>query len=83
MFKYCRFPDEIIFDESIKESYQSNSVFKGLFYVQGDQLYMAVCFWYFVKRDLSVVRSVQKITLDFLQGTRKTQPCLSGQVVAV
>ena len=23
------------------------------FYVQGDPLYMAVCFWYLVKRDLS------------------------------
>ena len=24
--------------------------------LQGDQLYMAVCFWYFVKRNLSTVQ---------------------------
>ena len=27
-----------------------------LIYVQGDQLYMVVCFWYLVTRDLSSVR---------------------------
>ena len=51
--------------------------------LQGNQLYMAVCFWYLVKSDLSSV-CVYTCSLhcQFLQGTRKTWPCLSGQVVS-
>ena len=39
---------------------------------------MAVCFWYFVKYDLS---SSVHWTNNLLQVTRKTRSCLSGQVV--
>ena len=53
--------------------------------VQGDQLNIAGCFCYLVKRDMSSVHvyCVQYCTLDslFVQGTRKTGPCLSGQDV--
>ena len=53
-------------------------------YIQGDQLYMAVFFWYLVKSDLFSVRVYSSLrwTSHFLQGTRKTRPCLSGQVVS-
>ena len=46
--------------------------------VQDEQLYMGVCFWYLVKRDLSRYSSVH---LTFLQGTRTPRPYLSGPVV--
>ena len=54
--------------------------------LQGDQIYMAAWFWYLVKSDLfSViycsVNSSKQWTSPFLQGTRTTRPCLSGQVV--
>ena len=44
---------------------------------------MAVCFWYLVKSVLSSVhryRSLYWIS-NFLQGTRKTRPCLIGHPV--
>ena len=65
--------------------YQSYSVF--LFeiscYIQGVQLCMAVSFWNLVKHDLPSegVYSSLHWTNHFLQGTRKTLPCLSGHVV--
>ena len=42
-----------------------------------------VFFWYLVKSDMSSVRVYCSIhwTSHFLQGTRKTLPCLSGRVV--
>ena len=49
-------------------------------YIQGDQLYMAVRFWYLVKSGLSSLTTVYTRghrTSNFLQGGR---PCLSGQV---
>ena len=46
-------------------------------YLQGDQLYMAVFFWYLVKRDFPNSSVHQR---NSLQGTRTTRPCLSGQV---
>ena len=48
-------------------------------WIQDDQLYMAVCFWYLAK-SVRVFSSVH-CTSHFLQGTRITLPCLSGQVV--
>ena len=48
--------------------------------IQGDQLYMAVRFWYLVKSGLSSLTTVYTrghCTSNFLQGGR---PCLSGQV---
>ena len=53
--------------------------------LQCDQLYMAVCFWYPVKSDLSSVHVFRSVywTSHFLQGTRETRPCLSGRVVWV
>ena len=51
--------------------------------MQGDQLYMAVCFWYLAKSDLSSGHwyiSVH-LTSHFLQGIRTPRPCLSGRVV--
>ena len=49
--------------------------------IQPDQ--MAVFFWYLVKSDLSIVRYCTHIhwTSHFLQGTRKTEPCLTGHSV--
>ena len=51
--------------------------------IQGDQLNMAVCFWYLVKIVFSSVHVNISVhwTSHFLKGTRKTLPCLSGQVV--
>ena len=50
----------------------------------GDQLYMDVCLWYPVKSEWSNVRMYSSIhwTGHLLQGTGKTRPCLSGQVVS-
>ena len=51
--------------------------------IQGDQLYMAVGFWYLVKRYLSSVRYCIVATVkkcQCLQGTRKPRPCLFGRV---
>ena len=54
-----------------------------LYNVTTDQLYMAVCFWYLVKRDLSsVCYSIQKCTLASLfTRYRNNTQCLSGRVV--
>ena len=50
--------------------------------IQGDQLYVAVCFQYLVKRDLASVLQHNSVTQrHFLQGTRTTLPCLSGRDV--
>ena len=48
-----------------------------------DQLNMAVYFWYLVKSDLSSVHVYSSAywTSHFLQGTRKTCPCLTGHLV--
>ena len=45
--------------------------------IQGEQLKMAVFFWYIVKSNLSSVRYCNRVncTSQFLQGTRKTRPC--------
>ena len=53
--------------------------------VQGDQLYMAVFFWYLVKSDLSSVRVYISLhwKSHFLQVTRKKRPCLTGNPVQV
>ena len=55
----------------------------NLFYVQPDQINMAVVFWYLVKSDLSSVRYSPRIhwTSHVLQGTRNTRPCLTGHPV--
>ena len=47
--------------------------------LQGDQLNMAVFFWYLVQNDLSSVCSCTRVhwSSDFLHGTRKTRPCLT------
>ena len=52
-------------------------------FIQGDQLSMAVYFWYLVKIDLSRVHVYNSIhwTSHFLKGTRKIRPCLSDRVV--
>ena len=47
--------------------------------LQGNQLYMAMCFWYLVKSYLSTVQYTGKVII--LQGAGKTQPCLSARVV--
>ena len=36
--------------------YSRKARFERTMVLQGDQLYMAVCFWFLVKRDLSSVR---------------------------
>ena len=53
--------------------------------LQGDQLNMAVCFWYLVKSDLSSVHYSTRVhwKSHFLQGSRKTRPCLSGHLVCI
>ena len=42
-------------------------IFGQYFKIQGDQLNMAVCFWYLVKWDMSSVRycKVQNISINF------------------
>ena len=52
--------------------------------LQDDQLNMALCSWYLVKSDLSGVHVYSSVnwTRHFLQGTRKTRPCLSGRFVS-
>ena len=52
-------------------------------HVQGDQINMAVFLWYLIKSDVSSVRYSTRVhwTGNFLQGIRKTQPCLSGHPV--
>ena len=51
--------------------------------LQGDQLYMAMCFWYLLKRDLSSVRCciVAHISLTFYKVPE--QHGLSGRVVCL
>ena len=55
----------------------------NLFYVQPDQINMAVVFWYLVKSDLSSVRYSTRIhwTSHVLQRTRNTRPCITGHPV--
>ena len=52
--------------------------------IQGDLLYMAVCFWYLGKNYLSTVHVYSSVswTSYFLQGTSKSRSCLSGHVVS-
>ena len=47
-------------------------------YIQGDQLYMAVCFWYLVKSDMS---SVQYWTVAYSWQVKVPESYLSGRVV--
>ena len=51
--------------------------------IQGDQLNMAVFLWDLGKSDLSSVQVYSGVhwTSYFLQGTRKTRPCLTGHPV--
>ena len=59
------------------------NVHDRVFVVQGDQLYMTMCFWYLVKSylfNVSVYCSAHW-TRHFSQVTRKIRPCLSGRVV--
>ena len=53
--------------------------------LQGDQLTMAVFYWYLVKSDLSSLLIYSSVywTSHFLLGTRKAQPCLTGHPVEV
>ena len=72
----------------------ANDYFKDLFYkvninisrsgarLQGDWLNMALCFWCLVKSAILYVYSTVYWTIHFLQGARKTRPCLSGQIVS-
>ena len=52
-------------------------------FIQGDQLDMAVFFWYQVESDVSSVHVYNSIhrTSHLLQGTRKTRQCLTGHPV--
>ena len=49
----------------------------------GDQLNMAVCFWYFVKSDMTGVRYCTRVhwTSHYIQGTRNTRPCITRHPV--
>ena len=52
--------------------------------IQGDQLNIAVLFWYLGKSDSSSVRYYTVSytgQITFLQGTKKTRPCLTGHPV--
>ena len=50
--------------------------------LQPDQIYMAAWFWYLIKSVIYCsVNSSKHWTSPFLQGTRTTRSCLSGQVV--
>ena len=40
------------------EPHQLGALSHCALYIQGDQLYMAVCFWYLVKRDLFTARKL-------------------------
>ena len=75
-------------DHLIRKSFVDSSFFIKLWRdLQGDQLYMAVpvCFWYqlVIKRELFSVRVYSSVhwTCNFVQGTSKTRPCLSVQVI--
>ena len=48
--------------------------------IQGDQLHVAVRFWYLVNSDLTSVRYYVRVkwTSLFFQSTRTTRPCLTG-----
>ena len=52
-------------------------------YVQGDQLNMAVCFWYLVNSDCPVWATVHPVqwASQFLKCTRKTRLCITGHNV--
>ena len=51
---------------------------RTLLHIQDDQLYMAGCLWYLVKRDLSSARYSTSVhwTSHFLQGTTHSHVCL-------
>ena len=51
--------------------------------IQGDQLYMAVCLWNFVKCELTSERVYSSLhwTSYLSKGTRKTRSCSSGQII--
>ena len=52
-------------------------------YIQGDQLNLAVFFWYLVKNDLSSLHVCSKYTgqVPFYKVPEKTRPCLTGNPV--
>ena len=68
-----------IWSEMLSSSQLADDVGLVVPLIQPDQINMAVFFWYLVESDLSNVRCCT--WCYFLQGTRNTQPCLSGQVV--
>ena len=51
--------------------------------LQHEKINMAVYFWYLIKSDLSSVRNFNTVhwTSFFIQGTRYTQPCITGHPV--
>ena len=51
--------------------------------MQGDQLYMDVCFWNLAKHDLSSIRHCTRVhwTSHFLQDNKKIRPCITGHPV--
>ena len=52
------------------------------FYLQSDQINMAVLFWYLVNSDLFCVRyCTEYLKSHFLKGTRNTRPWITGQPV--
>ena len=53
--------------------------------IQHDQINMAGFFWYLIKNDLSGVGYCTGVhwTSNFLQGTRKTLPCITGHPVYI
>ena len=68
------------------ECWLTGDQLQGTFSIlQGHQLNMVVFSWYLVKHDLPSVCYCTSVhwTGHFLQGTRKTRPCLSVQVVYI
>ena len=56
----------------------------SVFYLQPDQINMAVFFWNLVKSDLSSERYCTRVprTRHFMKGTRNTRPFLTGHSVS-
>ena len=73
--KKISFPQTIVIFRSAigLQNMSFRSSFWSTRYLQGDQLYMAGCFCYLVKSDLSSVRMYSSV--HFLQGARNTKPC--------
>ena len=74
--------------DPVKDAEQSFADFDlalsiGEFKIHSDQINMAVFFWYFFIRDLSRVRYCIPVhwTSHLLQGTKNTQPCITGHPV--